>query len=66
MNISPDPPPPTICSPIFSPPRAYACVCDYQGYPEYPQLFPFFEHAVSILDLIFNTGPDATRYMKLL
>jgi hypothetical protein len=37
---------------------------DYSGYPEYPQLFPPFEHGVSILDLIFNTGPEARMYMK--
>ena len=37
---------------------------DYSGYPEYPQLFPPFEHEVSLLDLILNTGPDAPRYMK--
>jgi len=36
---------------------------DYSGYPEYHQLHPPFEHAVSILDLIFNEGPDATKYM---
>lgn len=36
---------------------------DYSGYPEYPQLYPPFEHAVSALDLIFNTGPDAARYL---
>jgi len=38
---------------------------DYSGYPEYPQLFPPFDHAVTILDLLFNTGPDALRYMKV-
>lgn len=37
---------------------------DYSGYPEYPQLYPPFEHGVSILDLLFNTGHDAPRYMK--
>jgi hypothetical protein len=37
---------------------------DYSGYPEYPQLYPPFEHGVSILDLIFNTGPEANMYMK--
>jgi len=37
---------------------------DYSGYPEYPQLHPPFEHAVTVLDLILNTGPDAPRYMK--
>lgn len=36
----------------------------YEGYPEYPQLFPPFEHTVSILDLLFNCGPDAPRYLK--
>jgi hypothetical protein len=37
---------------------------DYSGYPEYRQLYPPFDHAVSIVDLIFNEGPDAPRYMK--
>lgn len=37
---------------------------DYRGYPEYNQLFPPFEHGVSILDLIFNEGPDASKFMK--
>lgn len=37
---------------------------DYGGYPEYPQLHPPFEHAVSAVDLLFNTGPDAGRYLK--
>lgn len=39
---------------------------DYSGYPEYPQPFPPFEHHVSVLDLLFCTGPDAPRYMKAL
>jgi WbqC-like protein family len=37
---------------------------DYQGYAEYPQLYPPFEHGVTILDLIFNTGSQAKRYLK--
>jgi hypothetical protein len=37
---------------------------DYSGYPEYTQLFGGFEHNVSIIDLIFNEGPDATNFMK--
>ena len=37
---------------------------DYAGYPEYNQLFPPFDHAVSILDLIFNEGNGFQRYMK--
>ena len=37
---------------------------DYSGYPEYPQLFGAFEHGVTVLDLIFNEGPNARKYMK--
>jgi len=37
---------------------------DYDSYQEYPQLFPPFEHAVSIIDLLFNVGPDSHHYMK--
>ena len=36
---------------------------DYSGYPEYPQRFPPFEHGVTILDLLFNVGPDAPWYI---
>jgi len=37
---------------------------DYAGYPEYPQLHGPFEHAVSVIDLLCNTGPDARRYLQ--
>jgi hypothetical protein len=37
---------------------------DYSGYPEYEQLYPPFEHAVSIVDLIFNVGPGARDFMR--
>jgi hypothetical protein len=37
---------------------------DYFGYPEYPQLHPPFEHEVTVLDLLFNTGPEAPAFMK--
>jgi hypothetical protein len=36
----------------------------YDDYPEYPQLWGKFEHAVSIIDLLFNCGDNAPRYMK--
>lgn len=36
---------------------------DYSDYPEYPQSHPPFEHAVSILDLIFNTGPASSGFI---
>jgi WbqC-like protein family len=36
---------------------------DYGGYPEYPQRFPPFEHGVSVLDILFNTGADAPWYI---
>jgi hypothetical protein len=37
---------------------------DYSGYPEYPQLYPPFDHAVSVLDLLFMQGPGAGRFLK--
>lgn len=37
---------------------------DYSEYPEYDQLSPPFEHGVSIIDLIFNEGPNFSQYMK--
>jgi len=37
---------------------------NYDGYREYNQLFPPFEHKVSIIDLIFNEGAEAAKYMK--
>lgn len=36
---------------------------NYDWYFEYPQLYEPFEHGVSIIDLIFNTGPEAPRYI---
>ena len=33
-------------------------------YPEYPQLYGAFEPAVSVLDLLFNAGPEARKYLK--
>jgi hypothetical protein len=35
---------------------------NYDNYKEYQQLYPPFEHGVTILDLIFNA--DATKFMK--
>jgi WbqC-like protein family len=37
---------------------------DYSGYPEYRQLYPPFVHEVSVIDLIFNEGPNARKYLK--
>ncbi len=37
---------------------------DYSGYLEYNQLHQPFEHGVTILDLIFNEGPNAINFMK--
>jgi hypothetical protein len=36
---------------------------DYDGYPEYPQLYPPFDHHVSVLDLLFHVGPAAPDYL---
>ena len=37
---------------------------DYDGYEPYPQLWGDFVHGVSILDLLFNCGHDAPRFMR--
>ncbi len=37
---------------------------DYGGYPPYPQLWGDFVHEVSVIDLLFNCGREAPRYMK--
>ncbi|HEX2122400.1 MAG TPA: WbqC family protein [Thermoanaerobaculia bacterium] len=36
---------------------------DYSGYPQYPQHHPPLVHEVTILDLLFHTGPDAPWYI---
>ena len=36
---------------------------NYEGYPEYDQLHPPFEHRVTVLDLIFHAGPEAPDHM---
>ena len=38
---------------------------DYSDYPEYNQLYPPFTHGVSIIDLIFNEGENARKYINL-
>jgi len=35
----------------------------YDGYPIYSQIHQLFEHNVSIIDLLFNTGPNAREYL---
>jgi hypothetical protein len=37
---------------------------DYDNFPVYPQLGGEFIHAVSIVDLLFNCGPDSFRYLR--
>jgi hypothetical protein len=36
---------------------------DYARYPEYRQQFPPFVHEVSIIDLLFNEGPQSIHYI---
>ena len=36
---------------------------DYSGYPVYRQLHGGFEHGVSVLDLLFNEGKEARRFL---
>jgi hypothetical protein len=37
---------------------------DYVGYPPYPQLWGEFVHDVTVLDLLFNCGPESGRFMR--
>ena len=37
---------------------------DYDGYPPYPQLWGEFEPRVSVIDLLFNCGHHAARYLR--
>lgn len=37
---------------------------NYDDYPEYHQLYPPFDHKVSIIDLIFNEGYNAKNFMR--
>jgi WbqC-like protein len=50
-------------APLFEQAGISLSFFDYDGYPEYPQLHPPFDHYVSVIDLLVNTGPDALRYM---
>ena len=37
---------------------------NYDNYPVYKQIHQPFEHGVTILDLIFNEGPESKKYLK--
>lgn len=37
---------------------------DYSEYPVYQQQWDRFDHGVSILDLLFNVGPNIQKYLK--
>lgn len=37
---------------------------NYADYPQYSQLYPPFVHNVSVVDLIFNEGPDAYKFFR--
>lgn len=36
---------------------------NYDSYPEYSQFHPPFDHSVTILDLLFQVGPEASYYI---
>ncbi|NDV27166.1 WbqC family protein [Desulfovibrio sp. JC010] len=38
---------------------------EYGKYPEYPQLWGDFVHQVSIVDMLFNCGQNAGKYMNV-
>jgi hypothetical protein len=50
---------------MFTQARIRLLYADYADYPPYRQLHGPFEHHVSILDLLFNAGPEAVTFMKL-
>ena len=37
---------------------------DYSNYPMYNQLYGDFTHEVSVIDLIFNEGPNSYKFLK--
>lgn len=39
-------------------------IFDYSGYQEYTQRFPPFDGKVSVVDLLFNQGTNASQYLK--
>lgn len=49
---------------LFDKNNIQLCWMEYSGYPDYHQLYPPFTHQVSIIDLIFNEGPNAPQFMK--
>lgn len=53
-----------INEPLFQKENIKLTWMDYNDYEEYEQLYPPFDHYVSILDLIFNEGSNAVKLMK--
>lgn len=53
-------------APLFNEAALVVDWFDYEGYPSYDQLWGNFEHGVSVVDLVANTGPNAAKYMKYL
>ena len=51
-------------APLFIEENVQVSWMDYSGYPSYPQLWGEFVHRVSIIDLLFNCGPESIKYMK--
>lgn len=49
---------------LFKNKRIELSYIEYSGYPEYSQLYPSFDHRTSIIDLIFNEGPNSSKYMN--
>lgn len=53
-----------IVSAVFEDAQINLVWFDYEGYAPYPQLWGEFCHNVSILDLLFNCGPDSGKYLR--
>jgi len=51
-------------STLFAREQVEVLAANYSGYPEYEQLYPPFEHTVSIIDLLFSRGSGSRAFMK--
>lgn len=49
---------------LFNQKNIHVTWFDYLGYPEYPQQWGEFCHAVTALDLLFNCGSESRKYMR--
>ncbi len=49
---------------LFSDAGIQVSYWDYSNFPEYEQLYPPFEHSVSIIDLLLHQGTKSLNFFK--